>query len=139
LGERQYGRGALGRGEMSQDKSFFVSRTELLAWLNDLLQLDYKKVEDCASGACTLECLGARSCCHCLIGQTARVRASSGRIRALTLCGPLVQVLPTARSWIRSSQVRTITAAQLATPSSTRFMNACCCGNARRQGADVKG
>lgn len=36
---------------MSQDKSFFVSRTELLAWLNGLLQLDYKKVEDCASGA----------------------------------------------------------------------------------------
>ena len=35
---------------MSQDKSFFVSRTELLAWLNDLLQIDYKKVEDCASG-----------------------------------------------------------------------------------------
>ena len=61
--ERWCGRGALLRGEMSQDKSFFVSRTELLAWLNDLLQLDYKKVEDCASGACTLESFGARSSC----------------------------------------------------------------------------
>ena len=63
--QRDYRHWAQGRGEMSQDKSFFVSRTELLAWLNDLLQLDYKKVEDCASGARTLDCLEARPSCGC--------------------------------------------------------------------------
>lgn len=28
-----------------------VSRTDLLAWLNDLLQLNYTKVEQCGTGA----------------------------------------------------------------------------------------
>lgn len=28
-----------------------ASRTDLLAWLNDLLQLNYTKVEQCGSGA----------------------------------------------------------------------------------------
>lgn len=31
--------------------AFFVSRTEVLEWLNDLLQLSLTKVEQCASGA----------------------------------------------------------------------------------------
>lgn len=28
-----------------------ASRTDLLAWLNDLLQINYTKVEQCGSGA----------------------------------------------------------------------------------------
>lgn len=47
---------------MSQDKSFFVSRTELLAWLNDLLQINYSKVEECASGARAVS-LSLSTCC----------------------------------------------------------------------------
>ena len=30
--------------------AFFVGRGELLSWLNDLLQLTYTKVEQCANG-----------------------------------------------------------------------------------------
>ena len=88
---------------MSQDKSFFVSRTELLAWLNDLLQLDYKKVEDCASGAIAEHRLRHR---FFLRDRRGRERCVSSRaVREFTVCRALVQVLPTAKSWIRSSQV----------------------------------
>ena len=31
--------------------AYFIGRFELLNWLNDLLQLDYSKVEECGSGA----------------------------------------------------------------------------------------
>lgn len=31
--------------------AFFVSRTEILDWLNDLLQLNLSKVEQCATGS----------------------------------------------------------------------------------------
>ena len=31
--------------------AFQVPKTTLLAWINDFFQLDYKKVEDCATGA----------------------------------------------------------------------------------------
>jgi RP/EB family microtubule-associated protein len=33
------------------DGAFFVSRGELLTWLNSLLSLDYSKVEQISSGA----------------------------------------------------------------------------------------
>ncbi|KAJ7939167.1 calponin homology domain-containing protein [Mycena leptocephala] len=34
-----------------------ASRTELLAWLNDLLQLNYTKVEQCGAGGAYLQIL----------------------------------------------------------------------------------
>mmetsp|Transcript_47848 Transcript_47848/g.113927 ORF Transcript_47848/g.113927 Transcript_47848/m.113927 type:complete len:262 (+) Transcript_47848:60-845(+) len=33
------------------DAAFFVGKNELLTWLNDILQLNYTKVEQCANGA----------------------------------------------------------------------------------------
>jgi len=50
---------------MSQDKSFFVSRSELLAWLNNLLEINYTKVEECASGT------SARSIRVCVLSSAA--------------------------------------------------------------------
>ena len=40
-----------------------VSRTDLLQWLNDLLQLNYTKVEQCGAGGayCTLDRLNIGS------------------------------------------------------------------------------
>ena len=53
---------------MSQDKSFFVSRSELLAWLNNLLEINYTKVEECASGT-----LGPRPLAFVLSSAAVRV------------------------------------------------------------------
>jgi hypothetical protein len=111
---------------MSQDKSFFVSRTELLAWLNGLLQLDYKKVEDCASGAIAEHLLAPQILTAIRDDPRWPAMARDRRdhegcvlsraARAFTVCGALVQVLLTAKSWIRSSQV-CMKAAQLVTPA----------------------
>ena len=35
----------------SEGGVYFLSRSELLAWVNNLLQLNYTKVEECSSGA----------------------------------------------------------------------------------------
>ena len=121
---------------MSQDKSFFVSRTELLAWLNDLLQINYSKVEECASGARAVS-LSLSTCCvmspsHLRSSRHARnsiiARGRGGRqthSRTAPASHPYpsrcygrllshrahgltlcVQALPTARSWTRSTPVR---------------------------------
>jgi microtubule-associated protein, RP/EB family len=39
--------------------AFFVGRFELLNWLNELLQLDYTKVEQCANGAAYVQIMDA--------------------------------------------------------------------------------
>ena len=41
------------------DAAFFVGKNELLNWLNDLLQLNYSKVEQCASGAAYCQIMDA--------------------------------------------------------------------------------
>lgn len=45
------------------------SRTELLAWLNDLLQINYTKVEQCGAGGAYVQILdsiyGAYPCFEC--------------------------------------------------------------------------
>lgn len=43
------------------DGAFFVSRSDLLAWVNDLLLLNVQKVEQCASGAVYCQIIDA---CH---------------------------------------------------------------------------
>ena len=39
--------------------AYFIGRFELLNWLNDLLQLDYSKVEQCGSGAAYCQIMDA--------------------------------------------------------------------------------
>jgi hypothetical protein len=41
------------------DPAFFVGKNELLTWLNDLLDLNYSKVEQCASGAAYCQIMDA--------------------------------------------------------------------------------
>jgi len=41
------------------DGTYFVGRFELLAWLNELLGLDYAKVEECATGAAYCQIMDA--------------------------------------------------------------------------------
>ena len=41
------------------DAAFFVGKNELLSWLNDLLQLSYTKVEQCANGAAYCQVMDA--------------------------------------------------------------------------------
>ncbi|CAE8688454.1 unnamed protein product, partial [Polarella glacialis] len=43
------------------DGAFFVSRTELLQWLNSTLQLNISKVEQCSNGAIYCQIIDA---CH---------------------------------------------------------------------------
>jgi len=56
---RAVGRNASAVGMM--EGAFFVGRTELLAWVNDLLQVNLTKVEHCASGAIYCQIIDA---CH---------------------------------------------------------------------------
>ncbi len=50
-------------GEMSgigmMDAAFFVGKNELLSWLNELLQLNYTKIEQCANGAAYCQIMDA--------------------------------------------------------------------------------
>jgi microtubule-associated protein, RP/EB family len=39
--------------------AFFVGKNELLSWLNELLQLNYTKVEQCANGAAYCQIMDA--------------------------------------------------------------------------------
>lgn len=41
------------------DAAFFVGKNELLTWLNELLQLNYSKVEQCANGAAYCQIMDA--------------------------------------------------------------------------------
>jgi hypothetical protein len=41
------------------DAAFFVGKNELLSWLNELLQLNYTKVEQCANGAAYCQIMDA--------------------------------------------------------------------------------
>ena len=41
------------------DSAFFVGKNELLTWLNNLLQLNYTKVEQCANGAAYCQIMDA--------------------------------------------------------------------------------
>jgi RP/EB family microtubule-associated protein len=41
------------------DAAFFVGKNELLAWINDLLQINYSKVEQCANGAAYCQIMDA--------------------------------------------------------------------------------
>ena len=41
------------------DPAFFVGKNELLTWLNELLQLNYTKVEQCANGAAYCQIMDA--------------------------------------------------------------------------------
>ena len=41
------------------DSAFFVGKNELLSWLNNLLQLNYTKVEQCANGAAYCQIMDA--------------------------------------------------------------------------------
>jgi len=43
------------------DPAFFVGKNELLTWLNELLQLNYTKVEQCANGAAYCQIMDASS------------------------------------------------------------------------------
>lgn len=55
------------------DPAFFVGKGELLAWLNDLLDLNYTKVEQCANGAA-----------YCQIIDAVFPVRSPGRFHAIT-------------------------------------------------------
>ena len=41
------------------DAAFFVGKNELLTWLNELLQINYTKVEQCANGAAYCQIMDA--------------------------------------------------------------------------------
>ncbi len=41
------------------DPAFFVGKNELLTWLNDLLEMNYSKVEQCANGAAYCQIMDA--------------------------------------------------------------------------------
>ena len=41
------------------DAAFFVGKNELLNWLNELLGLNYSKVEQCANGAAYCQIMDA--------------------------------------------------------------------------------
>ena len=47
------------------------SRTELIAWLNELLQINYTKVEQCGTGAAycqVIDSIYGQSSCHSALG-----------------------------------------------------------------------
>ena len=41
------------------DPAYFVGKNELLAWLNELLKLNYSKVEQCNTGAAYCQIIDA--------------------------------------------------------------------------------
>lgn len=49
------------------------SRSELIGWLNDLLQLNYTKVEQCGTGAAYVQILDSIYGAHLCISCTASV------------------------------------------------------------------
>ena len=46
-------------GTGMMDAAFFVGKNELLSWLNELLTLNYTKVEQCANGAAYCQIMDA--------------------------------------------------------------------------------
>lgn len=58
------------------DPAFFVGKGELLSWLNDILDINYTKVEQCANGAAYCQVMDA-------------IFPVRGRVIALCL-GPIV-------------------------------------------------
>lgn len=63
------------------------SRTELIAWLNDLLQINYTKVEQCGTGGAYCQVMDS------VFGQQLppQILLTPGRVSMLTECGSWLQ------------------------------------------------
>ncbi len=70
------------------DPAFFVGKNELLTWLNELLQLNYTKVEQCANGAAYCQIMDALYPVPRRVCPRPRQRRSP-RVRFGLACSPL--------------------------------------------------